>query len=244
MKGQPEMPEIVKRKNRYLLFPALFLAIMALLAGGCSKKENNYIFFYPESKTVKDADGNIYHLAYIKGQTWMVENLKTTHYRNGDTIQEAKDSAAWSKAVVGAYCNYNNDTAMAITYGRLYNWNALTRSDLCPYPWHVPYDFEWQEMVDTLGGAAAVGGMLKETGTTHWQSGTGATNQYGFTALPGGRVDNTGTFHDIGLRGYWWSNKNSLDMILVRSISHDDASIFRSEADTKSGYSVRCVRDY
>ena len=218
----------------------MFLMVLS----GCMKKDDNYIYFYPTEETVKDADGNVYHMVYILGQTWMVENLKTTRYHNGDTIPNVKDSKAWGNLKVGAYCNYDNDTNKSKTYGRLYNWYAVNHGNLCPYPFHVPYDHEWQKLVDTLGGLYIAGGVLKETGTSHWQINSGATNQYGFTALPGGFLSTDGTFGEHGNRGYWWSNTTPQDFPLSWAMNSDNNTIVRSEQKKEAGFSVRCIRDY
>jgi uncharacterized protein (TIGR02145 family) len=174
----------------------------------------------------------------------MVENLKTTHYHNGDPISNVKDGKAWGKLKEGAYCDYGNDSVMAKTYGRLYNWYAVNHGNLCPYPWHVPYDHEWQKLVDTLGGLAVAGGFLKETGTAHWQGNTGATDQYGFAALPGGYIDADGVFGEIGLHGYWWSYTGPAQIPFSRSMNFDNAMIDRREQNRAAGFSVRCIRDY
>jgi hypothetical protein len=56
-----------------------------------------------------------------------------------------------------------------------------------------------------LGGNNSAGGKLKETGTSHWlDPNIGATNESGFTALPGGQRDNQGIFSMMGIVGFWW----------------------------------------
>jgi uncharacterized protein (TIGR02145 family) len=141
-----------------------------------------------ETNTVTDIDGNIYHTVTIGTQVWMVENLKTTKYRNGDPIPNVTGNA-WAALTTGAYCWYNNDAATyKATYGALYNWYAVADSrNIAPTGWHVPTDAEWTTLTTFLGGESVAGGKLKETGTNHWTSpNTGATNETGFTALPGG----------------------------------------------------------
>src|SRR5574344_393885 len=170
--------------------------------------------------TIKDArDNQTYRIVTIGSQTWMAENLKylpsvvrprtgsqtTPHYYvygyNGTNVTDAKATA---------YSVYYN------TYGVLYNWPAAMNGaassttnpsgvqGVCPDGWHLPSDAEWTELTNYLTSYA--GGKLKETGTTHWNSpNTGATNETGFTALPGGYRNFSGTFLDIGNYGYWWS---------------------------------------
>jgi uncharacterized protein (TIGR02145 family) len=238
MMKQQEYP-FNKRKTNVI---CLFFILPVLYS--CSKKENNYVFFYPSYETIRDADSNEYHTVYILGQTWMVENLKTTRYHNGEAIPKVEDPGAWEALTTGAYSDYNNDPQMSKTYGRLYNWTAATRGNLCPYPFHVPWDHDWQQLVDTLGGSNVAGGALKETGTAHWQSNFGATDRFGFKALPGGSRDTDGAFAGLGLHGSWWGNSVSLELVLARSVHGDNPTTDRSEVNKKAGFSVRCVRDY
>jgi uncharacterized protein (TIGR02145 family) len=174
----------------------------------------------------------------------MAGNLKTTRYRNGEIIPNVTDTAAWRQLQTGACRDYDNDKEKSAVYGKLYNWYAVKQGNLCPVNWHVPYDFEWQALVDSLGGAGAAGGILKEQGTAHWVSNTGATNVYGFSALPGGYSGIDGIFHELGRHAYWWSNTSQPDLILVRSVHYDNATMDRSEREKENGFSVRCVRDY
>ena len=126
----------------------------------------------------------------------MAENLKVSHYRNGDAIPNVADKAFWASLTSGACCDYDSGTGDAETYGRLYNWYAVNdRRNIAPEGWHVPSDAEWQILIDDLGGDSVAGGKLKEGGTTHWQSpNTGASNETGFSSLPGGFCDRMGFF--------------------------------------------------
>jgi uncharacterized protein (TIGR02145 family) len=122
------------------------------------------------------------------GQEWMSENLRTTNYRNGDPIPTGLDNATWSTTTSGAYAIYNNDNANDAIYGKLYNWYAVADPrHVCPTGWHEPTDGEWTTLTDYLGGAAVAGGKMKTTGLQYWISpNTDATNESGFSGLPGG----------------------------------------------------------
>ena len=89
---------------------------------------------------VTDTDGNSYTSVKIGSQEWMVENLRTTKYADGNTIPNVKDRAKWSNLKIGAWCHYDNDSLHNDTYGKLYNWNAIETGKLCPTGWHVPTD--------------------------------------------------------------------------------------------------------
>ena len=157
-----------------------------------------------------DGDFNIYPVVTIGTQTWMAENLKTTKYNDGTAIPNVTDNTTWSTTTSGAYCDYSNSSAYSNTYGRLYNWYAVASTNpknVCPTGWHVPTDAQWTTLSTFLGGEGVAGGKLKETSTTHWLTpNTSATNETGFTALPGGYRNHSGTFGLIGNTGFWWSS--------------------------------------
>lgn len=196
--------------------------------------------------TVTDYDGNVYNTITIGTQVWLVENLKVTHYRNGDPIPNVTGDADWSNLTTGAYCNYNNSVNYGMTYGRLYNWFTVNDSrNIAPTGWHVPSDEEWTTLTNYLGGEMVAGGKLKEMGITHWISpNTGATNETVFTALPGGVRYVDGSFLNIGISSKWWSAAE-LDArsAWYRYLEFNNSSVVRNEARKGVGFSVRCVRD-
>jgi uncharacterized protein (TIGR02145 family) len=189
-----------------------------------------------------------YNTVLIGTQCWLIENLFTNTYRNGDTIPKVTDGAAWAILTTGAYCWYNNDSVTYENpYGKLYNWYAVNDSrNLCPTGWHVSTDAEWTTLTTYLGESEA-GGKLKETGTTHWQSpNAGATNESGFTALPGGYRYYDGAFWAIGYNGFWWSSSEyefDASLAWCRYMGCDWSYVQRSIFNKSIGYSVRCVKD-
>ncbi len=196
--------------------------------------------------TVTDIEGNVYKTINIGTQIWMAENLKTTKYSNGDPIPNVTDGY-WTSLTTGAYCWYNNDAAIKAIYGGLYNWYAVADSrNIAPTGWHVPTDAEWTTLTTFLGGDAIAGGKLKETGATHWlNENVGATNESGFTDLPGGfRFGDNGAFGYFGNTCENWSN-TQIGLSYARHIYmiRSDYTCLRSSADKRSGFSVRCVRD-
>lgn len=115
--------------------------------------------------TVIDFDGNVYHPVVIGKQTWLVEDLRVTHYRNGEAIPNVADSTQWTLLTSGAYCNYNNDSVLSKVYGKLYNWYAVNdRRGLAPKGWHIPTDEEWSTLVNYLGGESIAGAKLRKRG--------------------------------------------------------------------------------
>ncbi|NOQ27751.1 MAG: hypothetical protein GQ564_20500, partial [Bacteroidales bacterium] len=196
--------------------------------------------------TVTDIDGNVYQTVQIGDQIWMAENLKTTKYNDGTAIALVTDNTEWENLTTGAYCWYNNDEASyKNTYGALYNWYTVITGKLCPTGWHVPTDAEWTMLTTYLGGESIAGGKLKETGITHWETdNTGATNEAGFTALPGGYRFFNGMFSDIGYRSYWWSaTEYGATGAWARSVYYGSSNTSRTANGKKEGFSVRCIRD-
>jgi uncharacterized protein (TIGR02145 family) len=197
--------------------------------------------------TVGDIDGNVYNSITLGTQVWMAENLKTTKYQNGDLIPNVTDNTTWTNLTTGAYCDYDNTPDISLTYGSLYNWYAVSDSrNVCPSNWHVPSDEEWTVLTNYLGGDSVAGGKLKEGGLLHWNSpNTDATNETGFTALPGGMRYYTGPFGNIGGNGLWWSSSEiNTDYAWGRNMAKGYSGVYVGGNDIKpSGFSVRCLQD-
>ena len=209
------------------------------------------------SPSVTDIDGNVYHIITIGTQTWMVENLKTKHYRNGDEITYVPDFNNWVNLTSGAlgYATNLNLTSLD-DYGGLYNWYAINDNrKIAPLGWHIPTKVEWNTLVDFLGGSNTAGVKLKEVGFTHWSipnnrwtpNVTPATNDWGFTALPGGRLYFTGnqnTIACIGLYGYWWmADENNATTAFNFNLGFDYINSFINSGNKWEGLSVRCIKD-
>ncbi|MGD0754583.1 MAG: FISUMP domain-containing protein [Bacteroidales bacterium] len=158
-------------------------------------------------------DGQTYKTVKIGNQIWMAENLKTTKFNDGTAIPLVTDASSWEALTTPSYCWYNNDAASyKATYGALYNWYVVDvesngGKNVCPKGWHVPSDAEWSTLTSYLGGDSIAGDKLKETGTTHWHGPkTDATNESGFTAVPGGYRYDNGKYYHVGIYGIWWSS--------------------------------------
>jgi uncharacterized protein (TIGR02145 family) len=236
------------KKNLVVLCYFLFLSGLVLILTNSCKKDDE-----TPSNTVKDIKGNVYKTVIIGTQTWMAENLRTTKYNDDIAIPLVADESDWGELTTPGYCWYNNDeTANKATYGALYNWYAVDTAsndskDVCPKGWHVPTDAECTVLTDYLGGAEVAGGKLKEVGFTHWSSpNTDATNESGFTALPGGGRGYDGVFMFSGDAGCWWSSTELSTIALIRYMTYDSSNVgrFRIYDDVKrNGYSVRCLKN-
>jgi uncharacterized protein (TIGR02145 family) len=116
----------MKKRNR--IYPLIIIGALLIAISSC-KKDNS-----TTPNTVTDVDGNVYHTVTIGGQTWMVENLRTTKYNDNTAIPKVTDATAWAALTTPGVCTYNNtDNADTInTYGRLYNWYTVSTGKLAP----------------------------------------------------------------------------------------------------------------
>ncbi len=196
--------------------------------------------------TAIDIDLNIYKTIKIGENTWMAENLRSTKLNDGTHIELITNDNEWSNIDNSAYCWYQNDQgSYRNTYGALYNWYTIATKKLCPKGWHVPTEAEWVTLTIDVGEWVA-GDKLKETGTQHWLTTTlSVTNEYGFTALPGGmRNYENGNFKDLREIGYFWtSTEDAAINALVRPLSYDHPDSYTLSALKKNGFSVRCIKD-
>jgi uncharacterized protein (TIGR02145 family) len=240
---------MVTKKN-VLILSFLLIGYLAIFTFSCKKdeKSSSFVDHTGETGTVTDFDNNVYNTIGIGSQIWMIQNLNVTHYRNGDPITNVTNSTAWNTLTTEAYCNFNNDLGYSTTYGKLYNWYAITDSrNIAPTGWHVPSKAEWDTLINFVGGKAIAGSKLKEIGNTHWISAnTDATNEYGFQGLPGGYRLNLGDFLYLHERGYWWTKSNeylSGSFAYSYGLNKDSVSITCYATIQKFGLSVKCVKD-
>jgi uncharacterized protein (TIGR02145 family) len=224
----------------------------------------------PGSPTVSDIDGNIYNTVLIGNQCWIKENLKTTKYRDGTSIEyPGSDNEAWYFNTTGAYAWFGNDTSWKDSYGALYNWYAVNYTNgLCPKGWHVPSDDEWAQLIDYLaaqgfpnsnvpngaGNAlkscrqvnSPLGGDCNSTEHPRWDS-HGARHgfdEYGFSGLPSGIRTFSGTFAFIGDFGWWWSSTEIHSVnAWYRYLNNSNDQVTRYNDNKTYGYAVRCLKD-
>jgi uncharacterized protein (TIGR02145 family) len=227
----------------------ILFGLLLILTAGCRKDE---------IITVSDIDGNLYNTLTIGAQIWIAENLKTTRYSNGDLIGttdpptlntgiENNPKYQWA---------YNGDENNAAVFGRLYTWFTVTDSrNICPTGWRVPDDSDWHTLILSLDNGASLsifesttaGSKLKETGTVNWLSpNSGATNESGFTALPGGYRYNNGVFYYLGSSSIWWSSTGDPGNdgnAWKRTLTNGNSGVGRDTGCKYDGYSVRCLRN-
>ena len=212
--------------------------------------------------TVRDIDGNTYNTVRIGTQCWMRENLRVTRYNDGTNIPLDTSGGrfgyvggqTWSSRTTGARTVFGHDRNKLATRGYLYNWYAAkgihttgstTYKNICPTGWHVPTDAEWTTLINFLGGDSAAGGKMKSTGTTYWSApNRGATNESGFTALPGGNRSEGGDFTRFINNAFFLSaTGNDSYGAWVRSLNSINSNVYRGNYHMQLGASVRCIRD-
>lgn len=197
------------------------------------------------SGTVTDIDGNEYETVRIGNQLWMVENLRVTHYSNGDPVPNVRNDNEWASLETGAYSIYMNFRLFARIYGALYNWYAVEdERGLCPAGWRVPDYNDWWELILSLDGKNVAGGKLKSTSRRWRRPNEGATNETGFNALPGGYRYANGRFHYLGSYGDWWtSSAFDNSYAWFKTIAYDGGDIEEGTFHMRNGLSVRCIKD-
>jgi len=228
-----------------------FEVFSILFVLSCNSISSNIKNIQSNDTMVVDIDGNIYHVIKIGNQIWLKENLKVTHFRNGDPIPNITDDSDWATDIIGAYCNYNNDTSLVHIYGRLYNWYAVNdKRGICPKGWHVPSSDEFSDLDYMFGGAQISGMQLKEAGRSHWNILNEATNASNFTALPGGHRDIDG-FSRIGFYAYFWNKDEYLgeNCAIDNECAHECSLNYRFSyflqdwGFKRRGMSIRCIKD-
>ena len=219
------------------------------------------LVLFGDDNTCIDIDGNVYETVQIDEQLWMAENLKVTHYNNGDEITNLTSESDWTSTYSGAYSDYDNNPSNSETYGKLYNWYTVDDSrGLCMEGWHVPSDEEIMELEMFLGMSES------EAHSTYWRgtdegsklagnsdlwllNGALVNNpEFGtssFTILPTGHRNGTyGTFDYVGSYGpFWSSSEYNSDYAWARRLYYDNSRVYRYYFNRYYGLSIRCLKD-
>ena len=186
----------------------------------------------------------VYHTVQIGDQCWLKENLNEGTMINGSQNQT-------NNSKIEKYC-YDNDEANCDEYGGLYQWDEMMQytttqgvQGICPDGWHLPTDYEWTILINFLGGTGIAGGKMKEADTTHWwYPNTGATNEYGFTALPSGYRYPGGDFGFLCCECIFWSSVESTNISATGPGLHYHCNgIVWYYVKKQDGFSVRCLKD-
>ncbi|PLX05552.1 MAG: hypothetical protein C0598_14350 [Marinilabiliales bacterium] len=198
-----------------------------------------------DGKQIIDYDGNIYNTVEIGNQIWSTKNSYATHFQNGDNIYENKDAELYetdlsNDSLVQPIIYGIKNTAY---YGTTFTWEKVVdKRNICPKGWHPANNEDWQQLITTLGGPINAGAKMKEVGIEHWHKpNVGATNESGFTALPGGYNNSIW----VGLYAFWWSAGQEYDSTNAYGwfLKYDEIEAYNFYANKKVGMTVRCVKD-
>jgi len=208
--------------------------------------------------SVTDIDGNEYFSVAIGNRLWMTENLRVTRYANGDPIPTNLDDGSWQNAGYGAYAIYppnlipglGSDNAVAEAYGLLYNWFVVADPrGVCPAGWRVPDNIDWGHLASSLGGSGVAGRSIKSKRTDpaphpRWAFPNEATNESGWSAMPGGRRLTDGSYSGFGTQGNWLSatERDSLH-VWSEMLHHTHVNIYRNYSFKQNANSIRCVKN-
>jgi len=235
-------PRMTTTQRDAISTPTTGMVIFNTITNGLEvKSSNEWVLLTPSTAVFLPT-------VVIGTQQWTDKNLDVLTYRNGDVIPQVKDATAWAALTTGAWCYFNNDpSGYGSIYGKLYNWYAVNDPrGLAPQGWHIATFDEWATLSTTLGGTTLAGGKLKTAGTSRWTTpNTGATNESGFSALPGSYRDNNGAFYNFtGQLSHWWtatefSTSNAFFYFLSNSLEN----LLRGNENKKRGFYVRVVRD-
>ncbi len=188
-----------------------------------------------------DVDGNVYAAVAVGGHYWMMENLRTTRYRDGTPIP--LNPANWTTANQGGMAWYDHMETLGQSFGGLYNWHAVSDArGLCPVGWEVPQESHWEALA-TAGGSMESAAPRMQAGKFWDGIQTLPTNATGLSALPGGLRSGSGGHFD-GLRqqaGFWTSTAagSNARAVVLQAIS---AGLEATSVTMRQGLSVRCVK--
>lgn len=210
----------------------------------------------PGSCSEVEFDGHTYAVVEIGLQCWFAENLQSTVFASGTSIEEVISDADWSALSTPGQCIYENEVLNLPDYGRLYNAFAVNSAEgLCPTGWHVPTTEDWQELelfagvsVDEIDLIAEWRGTAEGVGTslmaTSGWDGISGTDLHGFDARPAGnRFYSDGSFFSAGSHGAWWTSSVFGDDNMHRALWNSSTGILQAYGHPRLGNSVRCLKN-
>jgi uncharacterized protein (TIGR02145 family) len=193
-------------------------------------------------ETVKDYDGNVYKSVKAGKQVWMAENLKVTHYRDGEAIPNINEPKQWDVLTSGAYSDVTNTQANAAAVGHFYNWYVVAdHRNVCPPGWHVPSETEWVELLTFLAGEK----LSLTKASAKIPAATKSINENLFSVLPENfrGFDLDCSHLGYGGGGWWTSTPANSETAYYHSVNYDTASKNRLEGRKRFGYNIRCIKD-
>jgi uncharacterized protein (TIGR02145 family) len=205
-------------------FFSVLIAALIVVMFSCKKEDA------PDPNQIVDIDGNVYHSVVIGNQTWLVENLKVTHFNDGAPIPLVEDQTKWNSLPSTAspgFCYYDNKIENKKVYGCLYNWYCVRDAKIAPAGYHVANNCDWITIMNYFGGLDFAGDQFKSSD---------------FAAKLGGyRGDK---YYDIGKS----TSMMSADLysgvkVLAISAYFDEIHSNYGAGGMETGLSIRCVKN-
>jgi uncharacterized protein (TIGR02145 family) len=201
-------------------------------------------------------DGYTYSTVVLgNGQEWLAENLRTTIYSNGDTIEHLNNQnevIVNTSQNIGGWVHFNFDNQYENIYGKLYNsYTIQDPRNVCPSNWHVATDADWDLLVSYLDPYSStshnhpqpqsiIAGQLMKS-ETNWDG----TNESGLSGLPGGNLSGV-SFLNLGQLCIWWSNtyEPGNNCLRQRYIELENGNIYQTYVPLGDGFRyIRCVKN-
>ena len=201
-------------------------------------------------------EGQVYNTIQIFSQCWLKENLNVGTMIEG--IDDMEDNG-----IIEKYC-YNNEPDSCIKYGGLYQWWEMMQyttqqgtQGICPPGWHIPTDDEWKILEGTVDIQYGIGHSewnnwnlrgfdagKRLKSTSGWYSGGNGTDNFGFSALPGGFRYYSGGFYGLEEgTDFWSSAEDGSSNACLRGLGYDYGQVSRNYTNKNHGFSVRCLKD-
>jgi len=205
--------------------------------GDCGAEESAWLCGDP-----LEYQGDDYETVLIGEQCWFAENLRSNYYSDGSLVESTQNNSSWASGSVGMICTYGNVASNEDLYGSLYNWYAVADvRGLCPTGWHVPEEVEWQNLIDSAGGAGVAGEILKSQ--DFWANESQGNDALDFDGRPGGYRRYNGSYQTLGSKGYWWTSTAVNDGQATIFELNSTAAVATYPDLINGGFSVRCIKD-
>lgn len=235
--------------SKYCIIVFVIIIAILIVPLSCEMEPSQSPDFTGLIDSIVDIDGNTYKTIGIGSQIWTAENIRVTRLSDGTDLKLVTSNTEWrSIDPTPSYCYYDNDLKNKNTLGCIYNFYAVETSMVCPDGWHVPSLYEWEILINFLGGSNVAGGKLKDFYSNLWASPNYAfSNNLRFLAKPAGyRQASNGAFSSKGTTSSWWtSTAVDFNHTHARSkrITNENTEISSHYLNKSEGMSVRCIKN-
>lgn len=199
-----------------------------------------------EKPKLYDIDNNEYTIDEVAGRQWMVENLRTSKYRDGIPIPNVTDPELWSQLESGAFAWYDNEPENDERLGKLYNWYAVNCCSICPEGWRVPTKLEFDVLLNHY--RARFWDVKKGESGTEWTD---------FNSIGAERRNLKGEFEKVLhypnspkylFTGFWSTTVYNQSESFIVYVYAPPSNLIRANLELsiqpkKTGISVKCIKE-